>query len=233
MFDRLITCLKGTMSAYEDSIRFIIFKAIHQSKSLLGANNMPLCHSSTSRQNNALPLSYPRFIKPEDLRTSLLAIIDKIEKFRFLGFPAAMGGRLTLRHGENSCFDALPMGPMRLWYSIVIKVAHGNTAALDWIEFYTAILSYYRMWLDVQVKKHATFLVLSPERLYEAMYDIKNNRLPSGSCLATHARSIITGSGVERLSSGAWAEDEMVIYRASQWEKQMNWCRCEKRRDKK
>lgn len=180
-----------------------------------------------------MTLNHPRFIKPEDLRRSLLIIIDKIEKFRFLGFPAAMGGRLTLRHGESSCFDVLPMGPMRFWYSIVIKVTHGNTAALDWTEFYTAILSYYRMWLDVQDDSNETFLVMSPERLYEAIDVIKNKKLPAGSCLATHARSIIISSGVEKLSPGAWARDETVINRASHWEKQMNWCRCENRRGDK
>lgn len=204
---------------------------MHQSQSSLKANNWPLdVHSSPSKQNGITTLNYPFFIKPEDLRRSLLIVIDKIEKFRLLGFPAAMGGRLTLRHGGNSCFDALPMGPMRIWYSIVAKIAYGNTAALDWTEFYTAILSYYKMWLDVQDNSHENFVVLSPGRLYEALDMITNKKLPAGSCLATHARSVILSSGVEKLSPGAWASDETVINRAGRWEKQMNWCRCDKKK---
>lgn len=204
--------------------------AIYQPKPRLETNKMFLSRYTRQYEPSAiLEFDRPSFIYPEELRGNLLTIINKIEKFRFFGLPAAMGGCLTLRDKGNSCFDALPLGPMRLWYSAIIKFANGNAAACDWIEFYTAILSYYRMWLDVYSYRNGTLSVLNPTLLFRELEYIKNNKVTSGRYLATRARNVILNIKAVQLRYGDWSGDQAVINRVNQWNDKRNWCRCEKR----
>lgn len=200
---------------------------LYQEKFRIKTNNKPLYKIIPQFQSNFTLET--DFIKPHDLREDLLKIITKIENSRFLGIPAAIGGHLTLRNKGNSCFDVLPIGPMRLWYSAINKAIYGNIAAQDWIEFYTSILSFYLMRLNSRNARNGKLMILDPMPLYNELQYIKSKRIASGDSLSKRAQYTINSLSIVELEHGVWSKHTPVIARVEQWRNKRNWCRCEKR----
>jgi hypothetical protein len=147
----------------------------------------------------------------------LVELIDKIESFRFLGIPATIGGRLTLRHDGSSWFDALPVGPIKLLHSAISKLSYGNVATQDWIEFYAAILSCYSVWLTARKPENETWSVLNPTPLYEELEYARHNKISSRKDLAERARRTIERLEIVQLKDVDIDKHTTVMGQSSQW----------------